>query len=128
MTPPRKTAPGGIPLQDYQQYTPPPVALDANTPTWGSRVSIAAISTALAVLVSTIAIVGFVGKYFYVDRTEYSEKALRESEERGQLRGVMGRVDATLVQMKDLIDRQEKAIDRMSETVKSLELRQAGRR
>jgi hypothetical protein len=122
MSPPRKTMPGGIPIQ--QQYTPTPVVLDSQVQPRqiGSRVFVAIISTVLGILVSTTAIVGFTGKYFYVDRAEYADKSVREAEDRGRLQNLLGRVEATLSQ-------QTITLSRLEATVREIELKQAsGRR
>lgn len=124
MTPRRPTIPGGIPTAFPEpSHTPTPVMLPEPGPRpASSRALVTILSTILGVLVSTIAITGFVGKYFYVDRSEYSEKTLRDADERGRLQGLLGRVETTLTQ-------QEKALDNLASAVRDLERRQvSGRR
>jgi hypothetical protein len=120
---PRKTMPGGIPIQS-SQYTPTPVLVEASSPqpAIGSRVFVMAISTLLGIVVATTTIVGFTGRYFYVDRSEYSDKSVREAEDRGKLQNLLGRVEATLSQ-------QTITLSRLEATVREIELKQAsGRR
>ena len=131
MTPPRRTYPGGIPTttSDDQQYTPTPVLVDASDrQTIGSRTFVAMLSTILGILVSTTVIIGFTGKYFYVDRAEYTATSLKESDDRGKLQGSINRLDFTLVQQITILERQEKKIDELTETIQKLKIELALRR
>jgi hypothetical protein len=119
---PRKTVPGGIPIQS--QYTPTPVVMEIPEPhrLVGSRIFVAIISTILGILVATTTIVGFVGRYFYVDRAEYAEKAVSDARDEGKLLGVLGKFEATMAQ-------QTIALSRLEAAVREIELKQAsGRR
>ncbi len=121
MTPPRKTMPGGVPIQD-PQYTPTPVLVEEIHPqSQGPRSLVTALSTVLGVLVATTVLLGFVGKYFFVDRAEYVE-------DKSATQKVLLRVEMTMSQQASILDRQEKAFDRMAETVRSLELAGGRRR
>jgi hypothetical protein len=131
MTPPRRTYPGGIPTttSDDQQYTPTPVLVDtSDRQTIGSRTFVAMLSTILGILVSTTVIIGFTGKYFYVDRAEYTTTSLKEADDRGKLQGSLNRLDLALVQQITILERQERKIDELSDTVRKLELKLAAMR
>ena len=126
----RRTYPGGQPIvmppqQPEAQYTPAPVLAESpdESPLVGSRTFIAVLSTILGIIVATSLVIGFTGKYFFVDRSEYAERALRESEDRGKLQVVLGKFETTMSQQTGTLDRQEKALDRMADTVRSIELR-----
>lgn len=114
MSPPRNpTHPMGL------EITPPPVMMEQPAV---SRNFVTLLSTFLGIVVATTLIVGFVGKYFYVDRTEYTQQSLRIAEDRGNVQRIFERVENTMTEQKSTLNRQEKAFDRMAETVKSIEL------
>ena len=127
MAPPRRTHPGGIPINpsDDMQYTPTPVLTKESSPAIGSRPFVAIISTIVGIISAVTVVVGFTGKYFFVDRSEYNETALRQSEDRGKLQGSLSRIDLTLLQQTTVLERQEKKIDNLSDTVRNLELKLA---
>lgn len=127
---PRRTHPGGIPTTaSDEQYTPTPVLVrEPAQPVVGSRTFVAIVSTILGIIVSVTTIQAFTGKYFFVDRTEYSEKSLRESEERGKLQGLLGKIEATLSQQTTALSRAESKIDDLSESLRKLEIKIAERR
>ena len=97
-------------------------------PVVGSRTFVAIVSTILGIIVSVTTIQAFTGKYFFVDRTEYSEKSLRESEERGKTQGLLGKIEAVLSQQTTALNRAESKIDDLSESLRKLELKIAERR
>jgi len=104
-----RTLPGGITITRRQQ----PV---------GSRAFITILGTILGIVVSTTTLVGFTGKYFFVDRTEYNQKVLRDADERGETHKMLLRVETILAQQEAVLERQEKAFDRLSDLVRNIEL------
>ena len=113
MTPPRRpTVPGGVPTLE-PEMTPTPVLVEEARPT--SRSFVAVLSTVLGIVLGTVGVLGFAGKYFFVDRAEYTQ-------DRGASQAVLLRVEMTMQQQATILDRQEKAFDRLSETVRALEL------
>jgi len=98
-----------------------------NEPPAVSRNFVTGLSTFLGIVVATTLIVGFVGKYFYVDRAEYTQQSLRATEDRGNVQRILERVENTMAEQKSTLNRQEKAFERMADTVKSIELSMAAR-
>jgi hypothetical protein len=115
MSPRTGTRPGGV------EITPTPVMMES-PPLVGSRSFITILSTILGIVVATGLIVGFVGKYFYVDHTEYAAKNLRDTEDRGNVQKILVKVETSMAQQANTLDRQEKAFDRMAETVRAIEI------
>jgi hypothetical protein len=88
----------------------------------GSRSFVTILSTILGIVLATSAVLGVVGKYFYVDRGEYTQKILQDADERANVQKVLVRFESTMAQQSTTLERQEKAFDRMAETVRALEL------
>jgi len=74
-----------------------------------------AISAILGVIIAAGTILGVVGRAFYVSREEYTEKTLKDAEEKTVMRQTMDRVDRTLT-------RQEAAFERLSDTVQTIKV------
>ena len=74
-----------------------------------------ALSAILGVIIAAGTILGVVGRAFYVSREEYTEKTLKDAEEKTIMRQTMDRVDRTLT-------RQEAAFERLAETVQGIKV------
>lgn len=120
MPPRRPTVPGGVPT--YSPTPTPVMGEDVPTPAMGSRSFVTILSTILGIVLATSAVLGVVGKYFYVDRGEYTQKILQDADERANVQKVLVRFESTMAQQSTTLERQEKAFDRMAETVRALEL------
>jgi len=108
-----RTQPGGIPI---------PVVIEQKSPPVGSRAFVAVLSVILGVAVSTTAIIGFSGRYFFVDRAEYSQQELRAETQKGETMKILQRVETTLDQQASSLARLEKSFERLSEIVRGVEL------
>ena len=80
-----------------------------------SKTFVAAIAAILGVLISAGTIIGVMGKAFYVQRTEYTEKSLRDAE-------ATTIMQQSLTRMENTLNRQEAAFDRMSDTVQTIKV------
>ena len=74
-----------------------------------------ALSAILGVIIAAGTILGVVGRAFYVSREEYTEKTLKDAEEKTIMRQTMDRVDRTL-------SRQEAAFERLSDSVQTIKV------
>ena len=91
-----------------------PVFLSKQT-TVPSKAFIAAIAAILGVILSTGTIIGILGKAFYVQRDEYTQKNLRDAETTTIMQQTLTRLGTTL-------DRQAAAFDRVSEAVQTIKV------
>jgi uncharacterized protein HemX len=107
-----RTQPGGIPIV-IEQKSPPPV---------GSRTFVAILSVILGIVVSTTAIIGFSGRYFFVDRAEYAQQELKAEAQKGETMKILQRVETTLDQQASSLARMEKSFERLSDIVRGVEL------
>lgn len=121
MSPRRLTVPGGVPT--YSPTPTPVMGEDVPPPAVGSRSFVTIVSTILGIVLATTAVLGVIGKYFYVDRGEYTQKILQDAVDRGNVQKVLVKFESSMAQQAATLERQEKAFDRMSETVRALELR-----
>jgi hypothetical protein len=101
------TMPEGVPT-----YSPPPAILDPRPPdrvsSIGSASFMATVALILGVVISTGTIIGFVGKAFYVERSEYNVAVVRTAEERIA-------VTETLKQVREAMSRQETTLQKLTD-------------
>jgi hypothetical protein len=104
------------PMQEITQtsyQTKPPTT----TP---SKTFIAAIAAILGVLISSGTIIGVLGKAFYVQRDEYTQKTLRDAE-------AVTVIQQTLARMENAIGRQGASVDKLADAIQTIKLDMARR-
>lgn len=97
--------------------TPAPVLMGEppRPPSEWSRSASTGIAMVLGIVLSTAAVVGGLGRAFYVERPEYTQKVLQDTRREGE-------VQKTLEQMSATLARQEAALAKMSETLLALQV------
>lgn len=115
----RPTRPEGyqvVPQNPEVMLTPAPVLMEPQRPQseW-SRSASTGIAMVLGIVLSTAAVVGGLGRAFYVERPEYTQKVLQDTRREGE-------VQKTLEQMSATLARQEAALAKMSETLLALQV------
>jgi hypothetical protein len=80
-----------------------------------SKTFVAAIAAILGVLISAGTIIGVMGKAFYVQRSEYTEKNLRDAE-------ATTIMQQSLTRMENTLNRQEAAFERLTDTVQTIKV------
>jgi hypothetical protein len=80
-----------------------------------SKTFIAALAAILGVLISSGTIIGVLGKAFYVQRDEYTQKTLRDAE-------TVTVIQQTLARMENAIGRQGASIDKLADTIQAIKL------
>ena len=76
---------------------------------------VVALSVVLGVVIAAGTILGVVGNAFYVSRGEYTQKILNEAQETTTIKYTLDRVEKTL-------NSQEKAFEKLSEVVRTIEM------
>jgi hypothetical protein len=92
-----------------------PTFIQVKPPSVPSKAFIAAIAAILGVILSAGTLIGILGKAFYVQRDEYTQKNLRDSE-------TTTIMQQTLTRLGNTLDRQAAAFDRMSDTVQTIKV------
>ena len=104
------------PMQEISQssfQTKPPTSSPSKT-------FIAAIAAILGVLISSGTIIGVLGKAFYVQRDEYTQKTLRDAE-------AVTVIQQSLARMESSINRQGVSVDKLAEDVQTIRIDMARR-
>jgi len=116
--PQRPTRPEGyqvIPTNpEGVMLTPAPVLVGEppRHPSEWSKSAVVGIAMVLGIILSTAAVVGGLGRAFYVERPEYTEKVLQDTKREGEVQKTLDQVSATLT-------RQETALARITETLET---------
>lgn len=102
--------------------TPPPQLLVATEPqrTVGSRSFLIVLSTILGIILTTGAVLGVVGKAFYVEREEYTQKNIQNTQDRVVFTEGLKSITSRL-------DRLDATIDRLAVVVQDLKIESARR-
>jgi hypothetical protein len=82
----------------------------------GSKPFLVVISAVLGALISTGTIISVLGKAFYVDRSEYNVKVLKDAEDKIT-------VQQTLDRLNQALTRQEAAFEKLSDRVERIKTR-----
>ena len=85
-----------------------------------SKTFIAAIAAILGVLISSGTIIGVLGKAFYVQRDEYTQKTLRDAE-------ATTVIQQTLARMESAQTRQGVSVDKLAEDLQTIKVDMARR-
>jgi len=115
---------------DFGEMEPTPVepmpelsqsAFQTKPPTSSpSKTFIAAIAAILGVLISSGTIIGVLGKAFYVQRDEYTQKTLRDAE-------AVTVIQQTLARMESALGRQGASVDKLAEDMQTIRIDMARR-
>jgi hypothetical protein len=112
----RPTRPEGyqvMPQNPEVMLTPAPMMMEPPRPPseWSKSVT-TGIAMVLGIILSTAAVVGGLGRAFYVERPEYTQKVLQDTRREGEVQKTLDQMSATLA-------RQETALAKMSLTLET---------
>ena len=116
--------------EGFPPFTPPPYVPEpqAPSPRVGSGSFLATLSIIVGIVVGVGIVFSTVGKAFYVERTEYQQKLVKDVQDSGSLATTLEKISARIVLQESVLGRMEANLDRLATDVQALKLEAARRR
>jgi hypothetical protein len=116
--------------EGFPPFTPPPYVPEpqAPSPRVGSGSFLATLSIIVGIVVGVGIVFSTVGKAFYVERTEYQQKLVKDVQDSGSLATTLEKISSRIVQQESVLGRMEANLDRLATDVQALKLEAARRR
>lgn len=114
--------------EGFAPFTPAPYPPEPQIPAVGSKWFLHILSSIVGLLVGGGVVFGVLGKAFYVERTEYSQKLLKDVQDSATFTAGLDKISSRLERQEGVLNRLDANLDRLTADVQSLKLAEAARR
>lgn len=114
--------------EGFAPFTPAPYLPEPQAPAVGSKWFLHIMSSIVGLLVGGGIVLGVLGKAFYVERTEYNQKLLKDVQDSGTFAAGLDKIGSRLGRQEEVLGRLDANLERLAADVQSLKLDAARRR